>query len=221
VTRRGDCELLAGVSGCSRLWSGICGECARKLLAPMRFGWSEGCRPWSVNPSRKLRRFESFTCHRVRERASDLRKRGSEALVVYPMGVSKRRLFGDPHGFGSQACDLRKCVNLIGWRWVRPENARKFGSMPPCWPDSLSAGLRGRWGWGYVSVVEADTFAIGHRQCRSFSSGDLSTESASLSLDHPVDGAPSRLTCGVPYDARSREWSPGRSYGTIMQGHGC
>ena len=33
-----------------------------------------------------------------------------------------------------------------------------------------------------------------------FSSGDLSTDSASLSLDHPVDEAPSRLTCGVPYD---------------------
>src|SRR5664279_3555943 len=56
-----------------------------------RFRWSARCRPWSVNPSRKLRRFESFTCHRVRERAPDLRKRGPEALLVYPMRVSKRR----------------------------------------------------------------------------------------------------------------------------------
>jgi len=31
------------------------------------FCWSWPCRPWSVNPSRKLRRFESFTCHHVLE----------------------------------------------------------------------------------------------------------------------------------------------------------
>jgi hypothetical protein len=93
--------------------------------------------------------------------------------------------------------------------------------VPPCWPDSPNADLRGRWVRGYVIAVEADTIAIGRRQCRSFSSGDLSTDSASLSLDQPVDEAPSRLTCGVPYDARSRESSPDRSYGTIMQGHGC
>src|SRR5665647_2668304 len=73
-----------------------------------RFRWSRACRPWSVNPSRKLRRFESFTCHHVPERASDLRKRGSEAFFVYLVGVSKRRCFGDLHCLGSQACDLRK-----------------------------------------------------------------------------------------------------------------
>src|ERR1035438_4225934 len=117
----------------------------------------------------------------------------------YTWGYRNGPFFGGPQDFGSQACDLRKCANRIGWRRVRPEYAGKFGSTPPCWPDSSSADdLRGRWGWGYVIAVEADTVAIGHRQCRSFSSGDLSTDSASLSLGHPVDDAPSRLTCGVP-----------------------
>src|SRR5450759_3802030 len=58
-----------------------------------RFRWSARCRPWSVNPSRKLRRFESFTCHHVRERASELRKRGSEALLTYLVGVFKTTPF--------------------------------------------------------------------------------------------------------------------------------
>ena len=35
------------------------------LSGERRFRWSGACRPWSVNPSRKLRRFESFTCHHV------------------------------------------------------------------------------------------------------------------------------------------------------------
>jgi len=98
------------------------------------------------NPSRKLRRFESFTCHRVRERASDLRKRSSEALFIYPMGVSNRCCFWRSSGLWVARLDLRKHVNRIGRRWVRPEYAWKFGSTPPCWPDSPSADLRGRWG---------------------------------------------------------------------------
>jgi len=32
------------------------------------FRWSQPCRPRTVNPSRKLRRFESFTCHHVLKR---------------------------------------------------------------------------------------------------------------------------------------------------------
>src|ERR1019366_2402402 len=140
-------------------------------LRVRRFGWSRACGRWSVNPSRKLRRFESFTCHHVPERASELRKRGSEALIIYLVGVSKRCRFGDPQSFGSQACELRKRVVRIGWRRVRPEYAGEFGSTPPCSPDSASADLRGRWGWGYVIAVEGDTVAIGRRRCRSCSSG--------------------------------------------------
>jgi hypothetical protein len=62
------------------------------------FCWSQPCRPRTVNPSRELRRFESFTCHRVRERASDQRKRQSEALLIYPARVSKLPLLWQSSG---------------------------------------------------------------------------------------------------------------------------
>jgi hypothetical protein len=52
----------------------------------------------------------------VPERAFDLRKRRLEALLVYPMGVSKRCRFGSPQSFGSQVCDLRKRVQRTGLR---------------------------------------------------------------------------------------------------------
>src|ERR1039458_8059063 len=106
----------AELSGCRWFTSAVCGEYARKLLPVRRFRWSRACNPGTVNPSRKLRRFESFTCHHVPERASELRKRGSEALVIYLVGVSRRCRFGDPQSFGSQACELRKRVVRIGWR---------------------------------------------------------------------------------------------------------
>ena len=89
------------LSGWHRLTSAVCGEYARKLLLVRRFRWSQACSLGTVNPSRKLRRFESFTCHHVLGRASELRKRGSEAHFVYPMGVSKRRRFDGPQSFGS------------------------------------------------------------------------------------------------------------------------
>src|SRR5664280_1712664 len=95
------------VSGWPWPTSAVCGEYARKLLWARRCGWSQAWRLGTVNPSRKLRRFESFTCHHVPERASELRKRGLEALIIYLAGVSKRCLFGDPQSFGSQACELR------------------------------------------------------------------------------------------------------------------
>ena len=41
----------------------------------------------TVNPSRELRRFESFTCHQTSETGSDLRKRGSDPVHVYGAGV--------------------------------------------------------------------------------------------------------------------------------------
>jgi hypothetical protein len=63
-----------------------------------RLRWSQPCRPRTVNPSRELRRFESFTCHRVRERASDQWKRRSGALLAYLVGVSKLPLFWQSSG---------------------------------------------------------------------------------------------------------------------------
>jgi hypothetical protein len=74
------------VSGCGRL---SVGNTHGSLSGERRFRWSQLCRLWTVYPSRELRRFESFTCHRVRERASDQRKRRSEAFPIYPVGVFK------------------------------------------------------------------------------------------------------------------------------------
>jgi hypothetical protein len=59
VTRLGELELFAGVSGRSRLSPAICGEYARKLSGDRYCRWSQACRRWSVNPSQELRSFES------------------------------------------------------------------------------------------------------------------------------------------------------------------
>src|SRR5665811_250191 len=63
-------------------------------------GCPSGQWEWTVNPSRELRRFESFTCHHVRERASDLRKRGRRPLLIYLVGVSKTAPFWRSSGSG-------------------------------------------------------------------------------------------------------------------------
>jgi hypothetical protein len=52
-------------SGWPWLTSAVCEEYAWKLLLVRRFRWSQACSLGTVNPSRKLRRFESFTCHHV------------------------------------------------------------------------------------------------------------------------------------------------------------
>ena len=76
-----DLNLLAGSStsrrdvvnaNCSRRCPAVVG-CHRLSVGNAhvscrwkgRFRWSRACRRWTVNPSRKLRRFESFTCHHV------------------------------------------------------------------------------------------------------------------------------------------------------------
>jgi hypothetical protein len=146
VTRLGELELFAGVSGRSRLSPDICGECARKLSMEGTFSLVTGLPPLVCKSIAKASKVRILHLPPRAREASDLRKRGSEALFVYLVGVSKRRRFGGPQGFGSQACDLRKRANRIGWRWVRPEYTGKFGSTPPCAPDSASADLRGRWG---------------------------------------------------------------------------
>ena len=50
------CPAVAG--GLGYLW-----KCTRKFSGDRHCRWSQACRCWSVDPSRKLRRFESFTCH--------------------------------------------------------------------------------------------------------------------------------------------------------------
>ena len=58
-------ELLTGcpaVVGCSRL---SVGNTRGSCWGDRHSRWSQACRRWTVNPWRKLRRFESFTCHHV------------------------------------------------------------------------------------------------------------------------------------------------------------
>ena len=125
-----------------------------------RFRWSRACRRWSVNPSRKLRRFESFTCHHVRERASDLRKRKVRGLLTYTVGVSKTALLWRSSGSGPQASDLVNARTDLGGIEVCGECARKLGFTPPCWPDCRRADLRVCRGWGYAIAVETNTIAL-------------------------------------------------------------
>src|SRR5450631_2648713 len=55
----------AWTSGWHPMTSAVCGEYARKLLWVRRLRWSQACNLGTINPSRKLRRFESFTCQHV------------------------------------------------------------------------------------------------------------------------------------------------------------
>ena len=90
VIDRRSVRLRSVVVGCRRVSVGNAHVSCRWKG---RFRWSRACRRWSVNPSRKLRRFESFTCHHVRERAFDQRKRGRRPSFLYLVGVSKTTVF--------------------------------------------------------------------------------------------------------------------------------
>src|SRR5665647_223621 len=127
---RRPCRLLLGLSGGPRwgvvsvdgdgllsrggppIWRAPWFSCYSSTRT--KAGCPSGQWEWTVNPSRKLRRFESFTCHRVRERASDLRKRGRRPSSYTWRGYRKRPRFGGHQVLVPQACDLRKRVNRIG-----------------------------------------------------------------------------------------------------------
>ena len=92
-------------------------------------GCPSGQWEWTVNPSRKLRRFESFTCHPVHKRAPDQRKRRFGAFFVAPARV---RLIS-----GSERCSTGVSGELVG----------KFGPWPLSlgpWLHWFSGGLEGR-----------------------------------------------------------------------------
>jgi hypothetical protein len=128
VAQRCDSELLAGVSGLRRLSPAVCGKYARKLCGERHCRWPQACRRWTVNPSRKLRRFESFTCHHVRERASDLRKRGRRPFSYTWWGYRKLPCLGDLQCRGLRVCGLRKRVWRTAGVKLCTEYARKFQS---------------------------------------------------------------------------------------------
>jgi hypothetical protein len=72
----------------------------------------------------------------VRERASDLRKRGRRPSFLYLVGVSKTAPFWRSSGSG--VAGLMTCTNArtdLGGFEVCGECVGKFGSGPSCWPD--------------------------------------------------------------------------------------
>src|ERR1035437_4165533 len=79
-----DCEL---VSGGGRWSSAICGAYARKFRLDGQYCWSHACRRWSVDPSRELRRFESFTCHHVLKGSLACGKAGQGSSCVSGRGI--------------------------------------------------------------------------------------------------------------------------------------
>jgi hypothetical protein len=167
VVRRRERELLAGVSGCGRLWPAVCGECARKPLWVRRFRWSQACSLGTVNPSRKLRRFESFTCHRVRERASDLRKRGQRLSSHTWRGYPNCPCFGGHQVRRPQACDLRKRGRRTGDVEIRGEYVRKLESVARGLAGLIRADLRSCPGVGYPMKVDCCTIAFEQQWYRS------------------------------------------------------
>ena len=81
------------VSGWPRLTSAVCGEYARKLLRVRRFRWSQACSLGTVNPSRKLRRFESLHLPPHARASTRPGRHGSSApprtSKVGPVGLSR------------------------------------------------------------------------------------------------------------------------------------
>ena len=74
--------LLAGVSGCSRLWSAVCGEYARKLSGGLAFSLVTGLPPVVCKSIAKASKVRILHLPPRAERALDLRKRRSGALFM-------------------------------------------------------------------------------------------------------------------------------------------
>jgi hypothetical protein len=89
VTRLGELELFAGVSGRSRLSPDICGECARKLSMEGTFSLVTGLPPLVCKSIAKASKVRILHLPPRAQRAPDLRKRRTGALLMYPVGVSK------------------------------------------------------------------------------------------------------------------------------------
>src|ERR1035437_6623424 len=121
-------SLFGGaVSGRRRWWAVVCGECARKLLGKWRFAWSGACRPWTVNPSRKLRRFESFTCHHVLKGPLTCGNAGRGPLLVPGGGIESGSFLAIFTALGGRPVTCANVEERKGGVGVRAEYVRKFG----------------------------------------------------------------------------------------------
>jgi hypothetical protein len=101
-------NFAPGASGCSRILSAVWGNTGGSCWRKQRFRWSQACRSRSVNPSRKLRRFESFTCHHVRKGPLTCGNAGQGPLRVPGGGIES--------GAASEVVSLGHVVLQLGGR---------------------------------------------------------------------------------------------------------
>ena len=166
-------NLMAMVSGCSRPWSAVCGEYARKLLGAGHSRWSRSWRRWSVNPSRELRRFESFTCHHVLRGPLTCGNAGRGPSRVPGGGIQNGLDESTISALGRRAVT---CANVEGKR----AGSTSAGNAPVSSGPRRRAGrtrpgadLRRYHGGGYAMTADLQAIAIEQRWCQSCLSGNL------------------------------------------------
>ena len=132
--------------------STTCVEIVRKFGFRQSPSRSAAPAPRAVNPSRKLRRFESFTCHPVFREALTSGNAGQGLSHVPLRGISGLRIPKPT----AQVVDQR---NAKGRVELVPNTCRSS----PCravTTDSAAVGLRERRGRGYAIAAETHTVAI-------------------------------------------------------------
>src|SRR5450631_3014457 len=140
--------------------SAVCGEYARKLLWVRRLRWSQACNLGTINPSRKLRRFESFTCHHVLKGPLTCGNAGQGPSSCTRWGIQMAVHESVIPALGRRPVTCANASTEPGGVEVRAEYVRKFGFTPPHWPDSSGADLRGCRGMGYVMAADVQAIAI-------------------------------------------------------------
>src|SRR5674476_879625 len=149
------------VSGWPWPTSAVCGEYARKLLWARRCGWSQAWRLGTVNPSRKLRRFESFTCHHVLKGPLTCGNAGRGPLLVPGGGIESGSFLAIFTALGRRPVTCANAEERTGGVEVRAEYVRKFGPRRRAGRTRPHADLWGCLGWGYAIVKDVRTIAIG------------------------------------------------------------
>ena len=110
----------------------VSGEYARKLLREKRFRWSQVWSLGTVNPSRKLRRFESFTCHHVLDKLLTSGNVGQGLIYIPDRGIQTAVGESVSKACGPRSLTWANALLLVRGLDVRGEYVRKFGSVPRC-----------------------------------------------------------------------------------------
>ena len=180
--------MLAGrsvVVGCGRLSVGNAHVSCR---VGRHFCWSQAYCRWAVNPSRKLRRFESFTCHHVREGPLTCGNAGRGPSRVPGGGIQNGLDESTISALGRRAVT---CANVEGER----AGSTSAGNAPVSSGPRRRAGrtrpgadLRRYHGGGYAMTAGLQAIAIEQRWCQSCLSGNLPPSSVvgRVPLDAPA-----------------------------------